>query len=436
MGRGIVENVDEMDEEPWSPELLDWLSSDFVASGYDLKALIAEILESRTYQLAAVAQTNSAVAEFTFRGPEIRRLTAEEFSDAVAAITGDWHAVAARSVRTGGGRGGPSLVSGTPVDAAGVVSQRTANTPAPAGRGASPPVPAVPIPAGTYVRGWRIAGSSLERALGRPIRDQVYSTRDTQATTIQALELVNGETLTHWLSRGARKMLGVLPPEPKSLFAGQANAGRAGYTPFDVDISKSEKLYLIVQDSLSTAPDRAAPLWVQPELIGPSGAVPLSALTPVDRSGLREDNSPITVAGSPGTNLPALRVKLSSVLEYDIAGKGFNRFRAAPGHEATPLSQGEVVYARFFVFDQQPSLDRLVPPNPETPLPPGLVLTTASQTVDRVYWHALGRAPLAAERRTAEGVLRDPAHRGKVSAEGLADLLWAVMMTPEFQLIR
>ena len=42
MGRGIVENVDEMDGEPWSPELLDWLASDFVASGYDLKALIAE----------------------------------------------------------------------------------------------------------------------------------------------------------------------------------------------------------------------------------------------------------------------------------------------------------------------------------------------------------------------------------------------------------
>src|SRR5262245_25530244 len=79
-----------------------------------------------------------------------------------------------------------------------------------AGRGAAtPPPPApVPIPPANYVRGWRIPGSSLERALGRPIRDQVYSTRDNQATTIQALELVNGDTLTHWLARGARKMLG------------------------------------------------------------------------------------------------------------------------------------------------------------------------------------------------------------------------------------
>ena len=42
MGRGIVENVDEMDGEPWNPELLDWLASEFVSSGYDMKALIAK----------------------------------------------------------------------------------------------------------------------------------------------------------------------------------------------------------------------------------------------------------------------------------------------------------------------------------------------------------------------------------------------------------
>ena len=203
MGRGIVENVDEMDGEPWSPELLDLLASDFVAGGYDLKALIARILESRTYQMPAVARTGEAEKEYVFRGPELRRLTAEQFSDAVAAITGDWQVLAGR----GGGGGGAN------------------NQP-------------VPVPPGSYVRGWRIAGSSLERALGRPIRDQVYSTRDTQATTIQALELVNGETLTHWLWRGARKMLGELAAEPAALMARQANAGRPP-VPFEVNIANS-----------------------------------------------------------------------------------------------------------------------------------------------------------------------------------------------------
>jgi hypothetical protein len=107
MGRGIVENVDEMDGEPWSPELLDWLASDFVAHGYDVKWLIRTILESRTYQLAAVPQKGDPEKQYTFRGPELRRLTAEEFSDAVAAITGDWHALAGRtaSVNRPGPRG-------------------------------------------------------------------------------------------------------------------------------------------------------------------------------------------------------------------------------------------------------------------------------------------------------------------------------------------
>ena len=63
MGRGIVENVDEMDGEPWSPELLDWLASDFVDSGYDLKALIATILKSRTYQLPAVPRKGRSTDE-------------------------------------------------------------------------------------------------------------------------------------------------------------------------------------------------------------------------------------------------------------------------------------------------------------------------------------------------------------------------------------
>ena len=85
-------------------------------------------------------------------------------------------------------------------------------------------------------------------------------------------------------------------------------------------------------------------------------------------------------------------MKLSSVLVYDISGKGFTRLGGASGFKAFPLIQGESVQGRFFVFDQQPSMDRLAPPNPETPLPPGPVLKTASEVVERVYWYALDRA--------------------------------------------
>ena len=143
MGRGIVENVDDMDGEPWSPELLDWLASDFAANGYDLKALIGAILQSRTYQLPAVPRKGEPEKQYTFKGPEFRRLSAEQFSDAVAAITGEWHAVPGRVANPAGrgGRGGPLVISGAPSDGAGV--NRPVTIPVPAGgRGTAPAIAA------------------------------------------------------------------------------------------------------------------------------------------------------------------------------------------------------------------------------------------------------------------------------------------------------
>ena len=91
-GHGIVANPDEMDGKPWSPELLDWLASDFVEHGYDLKHLIATIVTSRAYQMPAVTRTGEPPARgYVFAGPEVRRLTAEQFGDAIGAITGEWN---------------------------------------------------------------------------------------------------------------------------------------------------------------------------------------------------------------------------------------------------------------------------------------------------------------------------------------------------------
>ncbi|MEO9893376.1 DUF1549 domain-containing protein [Aurantibacter sp.] len=86
MGRGIVEPVDEMDKEPWDANILDWLASDFIDSGHDLKHLMRQILSSKTYQLAtAKYSTLEAIkGDYVFQGPLVRRLSAEQFSDAVS----------------------------------------------------------------------------------------------------------------------------------------------------------------------------------------------------------------------------------------------------------------------------------------------------------------------------------------------------------------
>ncbi len=301
-----------------------------------------------------------------------------------------------------------------------------------------------PLP-GVYTREWRVAASALTRALGRPIRDQVYSTRDTHATTLQRLELVNGETLTHWLQRGARNMLGELPPPPDSRFVAsmfarsptQTPAGQSASlapAPFDLDVTNAAAVSLIVQDTGSTAIDKAEAVWADAAFVGPNGMTPLSSLTSIDAAGLRSGAGPIEGVGY-GIR-PPVRAKTPSRLVFDIAGKGFTRFRGLVGLEhAAALAQGETVQGRFLIFDTEPDMDRLVPPAPATPLPPAPRLSAIPQIVDRVFWYALGRAPSNGERVLAERALEDPARPRRAAADGLADLLWAVMMKPEFQLI-
>lgn len=90
MGKGLVDPVDEMDIEPWSQKLLDWLAADLIDHDYDLKYLMSSILRSRTYQLLSVGLSAEQAAtpsdEFVFTGPLRKRLTAEQFADALAQL--------------------------------------------------------------------------------------------------------------------------------------------------------------------------------------------------------------------------------------------------------------------------------------------------------------------------------------------------------------
>ncbi|HXM94158.1 MAG TPA: DUF1549 domain-containing protein, partial [Candidatus Dormibacteraeota bacterium] len=87
---GLVEPVDEMDNRPWNPDLLDWLAMDLSDHGYDLKHLMRLIMTSRAYQLPSIPGQDEKGKEYTFHGPRPRRLTAEQFVDAVSSLTGEW----------------------------------------------------------------------------------------------------------------------------------------------------------------------------------------------------------------------------------------------------------------------------------------------------------------------------------------------------------
>jgi hypothetical protein len=91
MGRGIVEPLDDMDQPAWNQDLLDWLASDFVAHGYDVKHTLTTICTSRAYRLRSVGVAEPGVqGPYVFRGPLTKRMTAEQFADAVSTVTGVW----------------------------------------------------------------------------------------------------------------------------------------------------------------------------------------------------------------------------------------------------------------------------------------------------------------------------------------------------------
>ncbi len=168
MGRGLVEPVDSMASEPWSERLLDHLADYFVKSGYDIRELLRYIATSRAYQSQTVSvDKEPASAEgFIYTGPIARRLTAEQFLDAVWSLTA-----------TGPQAAHPSL---------GPVTKFSSTQ--------------------GKVRAAFVISDPLMRSLGRPNREQVVTTRPELLTTLQALDLSNGPDLSAILEAGAKNI--------------------------------------------------------------------------------------------------------------------------------------------------------------------------------------------------------------------------------------
>ena len=266
-GRAIVEPVDVMDAEPFNADLLDWLASDFASNGYDVNRLLRLIMTSRAWQQPALPQTDTL-----FRGPLPRRLTAEQFVDSLSAITGEWRAVQNE-------------------------------------RGAR------------MAREWEFRSTALSRAMGRPIRDQVYTTRPAEASTLQALELVNGQTLAVALRRGAQRLQGTLPEAAVSVF--DSKVVRKGIVELDVAVAGLAEVWLLVEDAGSFDPEKTLAGWYGLAVDG-AGARPASgfALRSVEVEKVRFDDAVVTPFGKAVLlTVPSGAKRLTGKLLVDDAGK-------------------------------------------------------------------------------------------------------------------
>jgi hypothetical protein len=195
MGRGVVHPVDQMEDRPWSADLLDYLATYLVDNQYDLKKLMEHIATSAAYQAHAVPLAKDLPAdEYVFRGPGLKQLTAEQFIDVVWMLTGT----------------------------------------APAKPVAPAPIPpfadAVP-PERRFVRATLVDCDPLMRSLGRPNREQVVTVRPDQLSTLQALDLANGQILSTELTRGAQNLLKAHPKATPDELAGLIFARALGRKP-------------------------------------------------------------------------------------------------------------------------------------------------------------------------------------------------------------
>ncbi len=167
MGRGIVEPVDAMDNEPWSQDLLDWMAFNFQQNKSDIKELLYLITTSSTYQMTSVGfkDPNKIISQdYKFTGMLRKRMSAEQFADAAGTIIGPLFY--------------DSMVMYKP-------SHKIGDHP--------------------FARASLVVNNSFLTALGRPNRETVSTGRESQANLLQALELTNGERFNSMISKGAKK---------------------------------------------------------------------------------------------------------------------------------------------------------------------------------------------------------------------------------------
>ncbi len=161
MGRGLVEPVDDFraTNPPTHPELLQALSAEFRSGGFRLKSLLRVIANSRTYQLSSVTNATNADDEVNYSHATVRRWSAEQLADALAAAMATPMPF----------RGYPEGTRAQQIAGVGAMFRR---------------------------EGGPLAGDEFLRVTGRPQRLQSCECERTDETTLaQAFQLISSELL-------------------------------------------------------------------------------------------------------------------------------------------------------------------------------------------------------------------------------------------------
>jgi WD40 repeat protein len=90
LGTGIIEPIDDVraGNPPTNPELLDYLTKEFIDSGFNVRKLMRQIVTSRTYQLSVATNEWNVDDRLNYSHALARRLPAEVLYDTLHRVTG------------------------------------------------------------------------------------------------------------------------------------------------------------------------------------------------------------------------------------------------------------------------------------------------------------------------------------------------------------
>ncbi|MDX2038863.1 MAG: DUF1549 domain-containing protein [Isosphaeraceae bacterium] len=435
MGRGLVEPLDDLDQPPWSSDLLDWLASDFVAHDYDIVHTLRLIATSRTYRMASVdIAERVAEGDFEFRGPARKRMTAEQFSDAISSITGDWDPATSGMIQVDG-RGQGGQLSAARAAIAAVMRPASGES--------------IKLPDLERKWIWSHEQASSDRGgtifLRRKFRvevlpDQfhVVATCDNEfalyVNGVKVLESVDwkkpvaadvrsllriGENViavsaTNWPDRENRRGIDAVGPNPAGFLAAAIGLDR-GISTHWFGSDESWKV--------STQPAPRGRKWLLPEFDDSKWKAAVVIEDGHRRYGPVDLGSAIAHAQSVSRSLESVRAvfafddslltNLGRPLREQVVTR---RDSLATTLQALELTNGATLNAKL-----ERGSAALIASIPNDP----------SGLADRIFQRGFGRRPTKDEESIAQGILGE-----RPTVQQVQDLLWCLVMQPEFQIIR
>ena len=397
MGHGIVHPTDAMQTEPWNADLLDALAVHLADNHYNLKATLALIANSAAYQSKSeIRKPGSDDHGFHYAGPRAKRLSAEQFIDALWQLTDT----------------APDRYD------APVVRARSSSDIQPTGRWIWTKGP-IPTPQGdTATFRATVVFDSLPKNAGAAITaDNAYTLylNGKKLKSDDAWDTVESIDLTPLLRQGTNEFLitarnGGDAPNPAGLFF----EARWRFANGKIGTLASGTNWLATR----TKPNGEGKLPATNVVWEPVVLVDDSAWRDTTAGGISATLRQATVADRPRVRVSLLK---SDLLQRTLGRPNREQIVSVRPDElstleAMDLSNGPLLAAR--IHDGAKKLS-------------GRSWKSSDDLVDWLYRAALSRPPARGELELARNTLGN-----SPSQEGVEDLLWSVLLLPEFQLVR